>query len=200
MQMTMSKRKSIVEESIGKTFGKLQVIKFVEFKKTPCGRNIPMVECECECKNRKIISLWHLRSGKSKTCGLGHTRYVDRSIPAFNNIYNNAYKNRAIKTGISFELDKSQFYQITQQCCHYCGCPPSGVAVRQTGKHISKFIYNGLDRTDSSKGYTLDNIVPCCGICNHAKHTMSYNDFIAWIDRLVNFRQCKINTLQGDKS
>jgi hypothetical protein len=35
--------------------------------------------------------------------------------------------------------------------CHYCGLEVS----------------EGLDRRDSSRGHTADNVVPCCSACNH---------------------------------
>ena len=55
-------------------------------------------------------------------------------------------------------------------------------------KHIGKFAvtrnneithvsYNGIDRLDSSLGYTKDNIVTCCKICNYAKNKMKFEDF-----------------------
>ena len=40
---------------------------------------------------------------------------------------------------------------------------------------------NGLDRVDSSKGYTIDNVVPCCAICNTAKNKMTQKEFKEWI-------------------
>lgn len=51
------------------------------------------------------------------------------------------------------------------------------------------YAYNGIDRMDNSKGYVDGNVLPCCSICNHAKHVMNYDDFISWINRIVNFRK-----------
>ena len=36
----------------------------------------------------------------------------------------------------------------------------------------------GIDRVDSSKGYTIDNVVPCCSKCNWMKGVLSKEDFI----------------------
>lgn len=44
--------------------------------------------------------------------------------------------------------------------CSYCGGP-----LNPTG--------HGLDRVDSSQGYGLDNVVPCCRSCNTAKNSKS---------------------------
>ena len=35
------------------------------------------------------------------------------------------------------------------------------------GPHM--FVYNGIDRVDNSKGYTLNNILVCCYDCNTKK-------------------------------
>ena len=40
--------------------------------------------------------------------------------------------------------------------------------------------YNGIDRVDNEKGYEEGNVVPCCKICNVAKHDMEQKDFIFW--------------------
>ena len=44
---------------------------------------------------------------------------------------------------------------------------------------------NGIDRIDNNIGYTKENSVPCCEICNKAKRDMSYNDFINYLKRIV---------------
>lgn len=49
-----------------------------------------------------------------------------------------------------------------------------------------EFIYNGLDRIDSSKPHVLDNVYLCCKICNYSKRDMSYQDFINWINTVYN--------------
>lgn len=76
------------------------------------------------------------------------------------------------------------FYRVPVRC-HYCGAPPSG---RQ--KQVrSVYVYTGVDRKDNDAGYTIENVVPCCGICNHAKHTMSYEAFLAWLRRVAQYME-----------
>jgi len=60
------------------------------------------------------------------------------------------------------------------------------------GQYASPYIYNGLDRIDNEKGYLLDNVTPCCKICNQAKHALSLDDFLAWCQRLINFQKGKV--------
>lgn len=175
---------SIVEKSLNKPFGKLTVKRFVEYKATPKGAKTPIVECECECGRMKIASLWDIRSGKTKTCGVSHPQYEDRSLPAIHHLYNHAYKSRAVAKGLEFTLSEERFRELTQQSCHYCGVPPNGkytVRNRKSHEVVSEYTYNGLDRKNPEIGYTEENVVPCCGVCNHAKHTMTYEEFTTWI-------------------
>lgn len=45
------------------------------------------------------------------------------------------------------------------------------------------FVYSGLDRVDSKRGYTLNNVVPACIICNRAKTDLTREEWVAWIAR-----------------
>ena len=45
----------------------------------------------------------------------------------------------------------------------------------------STYIYNGIDRIDSDKGYKIGNVVSCCKQCNYAKGKQSQPNFIEWI-------------------
>lgn len=47
------------------------------------------------------------------------------------------------------------------------------------------FIYQGIDRVDSDKGYVTGNVLPCCRICNCAKGTLTKTEFECWAKRLV---------------
>lgn len=176
---------------VGNKYGLLTVLKYLGRRPTPSKRNYPIVLCKCECGQERIVSLWDIKSGKTKTCRFDHPHYLDRSIPAFNQLYKHSYKNRALKSGLDFELSKDEFRKLTKSNCHYCGSPPIGNKLTRTGNRESIYVYNGIDRIDSDKGYTLDNVVPCCSICNHAKNNMSYKDFLEWIKRLVAYTRSK---------
>lgn len=191
-----SKNAEDYQDEIGVKYGKLTVTSFSHFRFTPGGRRLAMVNCICECGGTKSISIQDLRRKAVNTCGnkMIHYAYKDRSMPAFNQIYRHSYKFRALKAGIEFAITEDEFRTLSQQTCHYCGTLPESTTRKgtkgkcKTGDSFSIFVYNGLDRKDSSKGYTLDNVVPCCGTCNHAKHTMGYEMFTAWIARLVAFQ------------
>jgi len=46
------------------------------------------------------------------------------------------------------------------------------------------YVYSGIDRLDSSKGYEPGNVVPCCKQCNWAKNDIAYDKFLEWIERV----------------
>jgi hypothetical protein len=98
----------------------------------------------------------------------------------FRQLYSRYNYNAGVR-GIGFSLDIEDFRLFTQSPCNYCNAEPSGC---WKGSHGRKYIYNGLDRVDSSRDYTLDNIVPCCKKCNMAKGSTEINEFRDWIERV----------------
>jgi len=86
------------------------------------------------------------------------------------------YKKRAKKGNIEFALTESDCIKYYQANCTYCGSKIKGL---------------GIDRVINSRGYTLDNIVPCCSRCNYMKHTMSKNEFFNHIIAIV--KHLKLN-------
>jgi len=73
-------------------------------------------------------------------------------------------------------LSKEQFRKLTQQNCFYCDIKPHSSSNHK--KCNGKFIYNGIDRVDNTKGYTIDNCVTCCGTCNWMKRTYTQQEFL----------------------
>ena len=50
------------------------------------------------------------------------------------------------------------------------------------------WMHGGIDRKDSSIGYVSDNVVPCCEHCNMMKASLSINEFLSHIDRIMAHR------------
>jgi len=67
-----------------------------------------------------------------------------------------ASKGSAKYQGREWDLSIEEYESITSKSCDYCGHPV---------KHLA----GGLDRLDNSKGYTKDNVVPCCRDCNRIR-------------------------------
>jgi 5-methylcytosine-specific restriction endonuclease McrA len=96
-----------------------------------------------------------------------------------------SYRQNAQARGHAWELTKDDFRRLASVDCHYCGAPP-GVVAKGSARG-GDYVYNGLDRVDNALGYTPENVVTCCKICNHAKVDMSRDEFLAWIARLAKY-------------
>lgn len=91
----------------------------------------------------------------------------------------NAYKRSAKKCNKDFKLTLAFFEKNHLKSCFYCGSTQS------------KALNMGVDRIDSTKGYTEENCVPCCVQCNLSKFTYSTNDFLSHIDKIYNYQHRK---------
>ena len=133
-----------------------------------------MWECICECGSTTIASGVHLKNGHTKSCGCYRDNFkkLPDGVAAFNSLFRN-YKRRH-----AFTLNKDKFRQLIKQDYYYCGSPPNQKFKNNDRIKSTHCIYNGLDRVDNNRGYKLDNVVPCCGICNRAKNALTHDAFI----------------------
>jgi hypothetical protein len=69
-------------------------------------------------------------------------------------------RTQAHRRGLRFTLTREQFAGLVSQPCTYAVQAESA-------------IQTGLDRKDSSKGYTITNVLPCC-----ARHNLFKGDFL----------------------
>lgn len=88
-----------------------------------------------------------------------------------------SYRINARSHGRNFDLTLEDFDNITKQPCYYCG-EFNGV--------FQGIAFSGVDRIDSSKGYTKDNVVPCCGKCNRMKGDLQQNHWIQHMQKILN--------------
>lgn len=102
------------------------------------------------------------------------------------------YKNRV------FDLTYEQFKGIVHSNCFYCGEPPQ--VQQQLVKYSKNSVLvplNSVDRIDSSKGYTIDNCVPCCKLCNQMKSNIDQETFLAQVEKIHSFKDVQRLSQQG---
>lgn len=151
---------------IGVRFGDYKVIEFD--KKIG---NFLYWNCVCVvCGEVKSIKSTTLRGKKPPVCEVQkptsgkYRQYIDS----------------AALRGHYFALTEGEFTQLTESKCTYCG------GVSGNGKV-------GVDRKDNSKGYTVENCLPCCWRCNQAKGTTTLLEFRLWASKLLS----KLLTLES---
>lgn len=97
------------------------------------------------------------------------------------------YKRRAKKYKREFVLEiNGNFTELTNSNCYYCGSKPSNRA--ELPRSYGAFIYNGIDRIDSNKGYIDGNMNPCCGKCNTMKSNLKSIIFATQVSKIANYR------------
>lgn len=73
------------------------------------------------------------------------------------------YRRKSKKDGFPFPFDYAQFCEFIKRPCFYCGSSKAG----------------GIDRLDNQiKGYYIENIMPCCGMCNRMKNKFGMKEFL----------------------
>lgn len=109
---------------------------------------------------------------------VGKRKYLPEIATARTLWINAGYK----REGLSFEA----FYELSQMPCIYCGIKQSNSLNPPSRKTDVPFIYNGIDRLDSSKEHIIGNLVPSCWNCNRMKSNRSLTEFDKWITNINN--------------
>jgi hypothetical protein len=183
-------RRRIAPTVIGLKIGFLAVIKFDHRKN---GKSY--WKCKCDCGKEITVSLSNIRSKAIRSCGCLRTRKFKPGEAGLKKIYL-AYKKSARRKGRFFKLTLNEFRTISSNKCVYCGSDPLQVSAsvrtkkKETVEH-TKYLFNGIDRIDSSRGYEKDNIVPCCRWCNIIKRERSVQELKDHINRIY---QCNAKT------
>jgi len=187
-----------VKDLIGKKFGKLLVTSD-SGKRNNRREVIWFCLCDCGKKCEKTSST--LSSNKSFSCGCNRSgpkiklrkKRIDDAPQRKAFV---AYRGAAESRGYSFELSLEQFKELCSSSCHYCESSPS--MIKKT--KYDSILMNGIDRTDNSKGYEIENCVSCCSICNQMKHNLSVEEFLGHIGKVYHSsRKSKTSDHDGNR-
>ena len=160
-------------------FNRLTVLKFSHSDKR--WRKWYLVKCDCG--EEKIVMGSAMVSGNTKSCGC-----LSREVRQSKRISKHhsditavilGYKRHAERRGLKWLLSREFVEKIIKENCFYCGSKPSNIKKTKNSIRDGLF-YSGIDRINSNKDYTDDNVVPCCRMCNYAKSSISIDDFKKW--------------------
>ena len=176
----------------GQRFGRLVVLRYA--RRSEKGRDY--WECRCDCGELITVAQSNLKSKfwKGKSCGCyrkeitrkrsirnGYGIHLPKGESGFREVFHR-YKYAAQKRGLKFQLPQKIFRQLLNGQCFYCGIGP---ATEQGEKDShSFFVYNGIDRVNSSGDYVPENVVTCCKRCNEMKMAHSQKEFLAHVERI----------------
>jgi len=167
----------------GKRYGKLVVIRREGFFHKKDGSKRATWICRCDCGNEKVLLGVDLRNSTHGTKSCGCLVRKEKGASAFRKLVHRL-KKQAQERNYAWNLSNENVKEITSNNCFYCGKEPRQVSGEYTNAFNGVYLYNGIDRVDNSRGYDVDNCVPCCSVCNHAKSNSSLDDFKVWINRV----------------
>ena len=175
---------------IGKPFSELTVIK--RASKQGGSKNSAYWLCSCSCGNETIVSTGNLRAGLVKSCGcLKHRKGADNpnwdghkelSKSLWSSINRHA-KDRNLKVKVTIE-QAWNCYEKQGRKCALSGVPISFDLRPRSGNTTAS-----LDRIDSTKGYTIDNIQWVHKDVNLMKLDMDQKEFIKWCKTIAQYQQ-----------
>lgn len=172
----MNTFEKIRQSYVGTRYGKLVALQYISRAKG--------YRCVCDCGNEGIYKSYRLRNGISYKCSKCPRKNKGRPVLADQIAAKRAVMQRYIQSAkrrkIQWGLSEEETFWLIEQECRYCGLPPftdMKIAAHPT------FRYTGIDRVDNKEGYTVQNCVPCCTMCNQSKLNYSYKEWRDWLTR-----------------
>lgn len=137
--------------------------------------------------NEEYLAKARIRSREQRTKHYENRLQQDRNSWKKPKRRFNKAKREAVKRGLEFTLTLEDYNKLIVLPCHFqCGNPVSIAG-------------SGLDRLDNLKGYTLENSVPCCPICNPVKGAFVTGDEMQAIVALLKEMRGTDNIWKGCK-
>lgn len=173
----------------GQKYGRLTAIRCLGRRN---GQTYWLFKCDCGKEHESKPN--HVIKGYTKSCGCWNKERArkGKGESGYNTLLR-GYKTTARYRGHCFELTTEEFRNLVTCNCHYCGAPPqqrkynSLEGSSKEGIDWGTFVYNGIDRVDSQRGYTLDNCVTCCAVCNRAKLDHEIKEFARHVEKMYHF-------------
>lgn len=153
------------------------------------------VDCKCDCGEiLKKVVLSNLKDNSVKSCKncsfKNRELNKEKTVSQLEQLYNHDIVNRCkqSKKEIINNLSFNDFKTLVNQNCYYCNDEPRISTKFKNRKYLNteELKVNGIDRIDSNLGYSIENCVPCCTVCNKMKLDLKQSDFFLKIEKIMN--------------
>lgn len=128
-----------------------------------------------KCFEKKALDCF---ADNRKTCRKCRQKYLTKHRKQHGHKYKDGsrfkqHKRECIRRNLENNLTKEQFAEISKKDCAYCG------------EKYKNTVGSRLDRINSKKGYTLENVVSCCYRCNTIKMALSQEELYQHIIKML---------------
>jgi hypothetical protein len=180
------------KDEIGNVYGKLTVIEFIRTDK-----QTSFWRCLCECGDEKTTRGNTLRSGQCKSCGKCDIQKPTSTDAPLKRQWRSLCKG-ANERGLENNLTYNDFVDIVHQRCYCCNSEPYDKHYAYSRRRKTRGIefdvcgvFNGVDRIDSSIGYTHGNVRSCCSMCNRMKTDFELSIFLKKVKQIYEYNDKK---------
>jgi hypothetical protein len=139
--------------SVGDRFDRLTVVGYSN-QQYEQGRARAMVDCRCDCGGLVSIRVGVLRQNKTNNCGCA-PRGAWSGVGEISSTFYNRQARRASERGLVFDVSHDFLWEIYIKQGRQCAL--SGLPIRFSQRTAGRNTAS-LDRIDSSRGYTEDNV------------------------------------------
>lgn len=173
-----------ITKYIGKRYGQITILKYLGKDKN----SHSIYNCVCNCGKNFNVLLNSIKSGNTKTCGCkSRKRGKDHALYAGYEEIRAEYWSRVLRGAkdrkIPLEITIQDAWKVFLQQdrkCSLTGLPIHFPTTRKTTKYSTA----SLDRIDSSKGYTKDNIQWIHKKLQPMKMNMGQVEFLDWCSKI----------------
>lgn len=160
-----------------KRFGKITVIE-------PIGKGYYGIiwKCKCDCGNETKAWASKIKQGRKKSCGCllkGENHYLYSGSGAITGEFWARIKSHAKARNININITISEAAQLFEKQDRKCALTGWNITLPSTTKEYRQAVCTAsLDRIDSSKDYTIDNVQWVHKYINLMKSNLSQDEFI----------------------
>lgn len=162
---------------IGKKFHQLQIIDYIGTDRTSTKVLFHLFKYQCDCG--KIGEISTSKIGRNISCGCA----LRKGCGEMNGSYFGKIKEHSVKRGIEFHITKEFLWDLFLKQNRKCAL--TGVELSFQSKSL---VFDGtasLDRIDSSKHYTEDNVQWVHKTVNNIKQSLTEKELFDWASLIV---------------
>lgn len=169
-----------IEDIAGERFAELVAIRFDRLDRF--GKAMWLVKCDCG--REKVINASAMKAGLTTSCGCRKQRLARKGVEDISQAYWRKLEKSALQRDLYFSITKQQAWNLFVKQNKKCAL--SGVEITLYPNWDKYRLQTGsLDRKDSSKGYSIDNIQWVHKRVNFLKRDYSEEELIYWCTKIA---------------